>query len=159
MDSILALKIFVELHTGAKEWQIYELNEDLFIEKNLVKLCWFGCGILVLISPIASIFAFKWYSLISIPIIFAINVFFWMKSSLGNASTFNVIIFFMISFLIAYSERNMGTAYVITFILLPLPSLLNRLTYKLSTTFIRGLVLRNKKAFDLLNEKGIFVRN
>jgi len=135
-----------------------EIGESLFIKRLLVKTCWLLEPICLLAGILASIFALKWYSIIAIPIMLIAFFLLGGRASIGRQKIGGAVLLIIICVLLAYYFRDKGTPMIIWLVLLPLPNFFARLTYKLATMFLRLLSVKNEKVFNLLYEKGIFLK-
>lgn len=117
----------------------------------------------LLIGMIASIFAFKWYSLISIPLMAVSYIAFlggfglWFSGG-GEKGRGGTFILLIVCLILAYIFKE-NTAVVVWFIFLSLPYVSARLKYKLAVLFLLRLAMQNEKAFNILNNKGIYLRD
>jgi len=155
VEPAVARKFFTDTdHSIIKE----KIGEPLFIERFFVKTCWLLECTCLLVGIITSIFALKWYSIIAIPAMFIGFFILGGKASMGKQKIGGAVFLVIICVLLAYHFRGKGTSMIIWLVLLPLPYFFARLTYKLATTFLRLLSVRNEKAFTLLYQKGIFLK-
>ena len=134
-----------------------KIGESLSVERLFVRTCWLLEFICLLAGVIASIFALKWYSFIAIPLMLVAFFVLSGKASIGRQKMGGAVVLVIVCVLLAYFLRNQGIDMVVWLILLPLPYFFARLTYKLATTFLRSLSIRNEKAFNLLYGEGIFL--
>jgi len=155
VEPAVARRFFTDTnHSTIKE----EIGEPLFLERFFVKTCWLLEFVCLLAGIIMSIFGLKYYSIIVIPIMLITFLFLGAKASIGRQKIGGAIFLLIISILLAYYFRENGIYIIIWIILLPLPYFFTRLTYKSSTMFLRLLSVRNEKAFNLLHNKGIFLK-
>jgi len=112
-------------------------------------------GFLSLLGGIAaSIFALKWYSLIAIPLMIVVVC----STSLAR-NTIGFSVFLMAAAgLSIYLLRGKGAPMILWLVSLPLPHLFLTLMYKLTRNFLKRLVLRNEKAFNILLGTVIFLK-
>lgn len=155
VEPALARKFFTD--TDSKALQ-REFGSSFYKERLFVKLVWLLEYPSLLAGIIASVFAFHWYSVIVIPVMAVTAFLYGAKSSGGRQKIGSVLLLLLISIFLAYLFRDRGPALFTWFVLLPLPFLFARLTYKLSTIFLRGLSLRNEKLFVSLRDKAIFLK-
>lgn len=155
IEPAVARKFFTDTdHSAIKE----KIGEPLFIERFFVKMCWLLEFICLLGGIIASIFALKWYSIIAIPVMLIAFFVLGGKASMGRQKIGGAVFLVIICVLLAYYFRDKGTSVIVWLVLLPLPYFFTRSTYKLATIFLRLLSLRNEKAFNLLYDRGIFLK-
>lgn len=155
VEPAVARRFFTDTdHAVIKE----KIGESLFIERFFVKTCWLLEFICLLAGIIVSIFALKWYSIIAIPVMVIASFVLIGKASIGRQKIGGAIFLVIICVLLAYYFKDKGTFMTIWFVLLPLPYFFARLTYKLATVFLRLLSIRNEKAFNLLYDQGIFLK-
>ena len=155
VEPAVARKFFTDIdHSVIKE----KIGESLFVECSFVKTCWLLEYICLLAGTIASIFALKWFSIIVIPVMLIASFVLGGIASMGRQKIVGVVFIVAICVLLAYYFRGKGIAIIVWLVLLPLPYFFVRLTYKLATTFLRSLSVRNEKAFNLLYDKGIFLK-
>lgn len=151
----VARRFFTDTHHEAIQ---REIGEALFVERFFVKAVWLLEYISLLAGVVLSIFALRWYSAIAIPLMIMGCFVLGGMASAGAQKLNGTILFALICFLTAYYVREQGRVVILWFILLPLPYLFARLTYKFSTVFLRALSVRNERVFDLLYDKGIFLK-
>ena len=132
-----------------------KIGEPLSMQRFVVKMCYHLEHICLLASIIISIFALKWYSIIAIPIMFFFSFYLGGLASMGRQRVRGAIYLVIICYVNAYFFREYGIFMFVWLILLPLPYLFARLTYKLATIFVRSLSIRNEKAFNLLYDRVI----
>lgn len=155
VEPAIARKFFTDTdHSVIKE----KIGESLFIERFFVKTCWLLEFICLLAGIIVSIFALKWYSIIAIPVMLIASFVLGGKASMGRQKIGGAVFLVVMCVLLAYYFKNKGTFMTIWLVLLPLPYFFARLTYKLATVFLRLLSVRNEKAFNLLYNQGIFLK-
>ncbi|MCK4428146.1 MAG: hypothetical protein KAW16_06665 [candidate division Zixibacteria bacterium] len=155
VEPAVARKFFTDAdHSYIKE----KIGESLYVERFFVKTSWLLEFICLLAGTIASIFALKWYSVIAIPLMLMVSFALGGKASMGRQRIGGVVFLVTICILLAYYFRDKGTSMIVWLVLLPLPYFFARLTYKLATMFLRLLSVRNEKAFDLLYDRGIFLK-
>ena len=155
IEPAVARKFFTDTdHSVVKE----KIGESLFIERFFVKTCWLLEFICLLAGIIASVFALKWYSIIAIPIMLIAFFVLGGKASMGRQKIGGAVFLVILCVLLAYYFRDKGTSVIVWLVLLSLPYFFARLTYKLATMFLRLLSVRNEKAFNLLYDKGIFLK-
>jgi hypothetical protein len=135
-----------------------EFGSSFSKERLLVRIVWLLEYPSLFAGLIASIFAFHWYSIIAILLMVVIAFMYGAKSSGGFQQIGGVLYFFIICLFLAYYFKNSGIAISIWFLLLPLPYLSAKLTYKLSTVLLRGLSLSNERLFNFLYDKAIFLK-
>lgn len=155
VEPSIARKFFSDTdHSVIKE----EIGESLFTERFFVKTSWLLEFISLLAGIIASIFALKWYASIAIPVMLIASFALGGKASVGRQKIGGAVLLVVICVLLAYFFRDKGTSMILWLVLLPLPYFFARLTYKLATIFLRLLSVRNEKAFNLLYDNGIFLK-
>jgi len=135
-----------------------EIGEALFVERFFVKAFFWLAVLSLLAGIVASIFAIKWYSVLAIPLMVVSWFVLGGMASMGSQKLGAAIGSVIICFVLAYYLIDKGIAVTIWLTLLPLPYFLDRLTYKSATVFLRCLSIRNERAFNLLFNKGIFLR-
>jgi len=137
---------------------IEQIEEPIPIERFSVKSVWILEHIFLLVGIITSVFALHWFSIIAIPSMFVSFYILGGKASMGaqrmGGSIFGLLIFLFL----AYYLKQYGLWMVIWLIALPLPYFFARLTYKLSTIFLRMLAIRNPLLFNLYYDSGIFIK-
>jgi len=147
VEPVVARKLFTDMdHSVIKE----KINESLFTERFLVKTCWFLEFICLFAAIILSIFALKWYSIIAIPLMVVVFAVLSGEASMGKQSMGDAVFLVAVCFSLAYYLSDRGMAMIVWLIILPLPYLFIRSTYKLATMFLRLLSVRNEKAFNLI---------
>lgn len=156
IEPALARKFFTDTDQSAIQ---QEIGESLFISRFFVKAVWLLEFVCLLVGIVASIIALGWYSAIAIPLMIVGFFVLGGMASVGTQKVGGAILLVVISISLAYYFRDKGIALVIWLVLLPLPYFFTRLTYKLSTFFLRALSLRNEKVFNLLYDKAIFLKN
>lgn len=147
IELALARRFFID---SDESRLVDEVGEPLHKERF-----WIGfCGLLGIFSLIAgillSVIALKWYSIVAIPLM--VKMFQWLtaEASLGKGTLSITFGFIIICFYFAYYFSEILPLTSAWLIILPLPVFFSSLMYKLTTTFLRSLVLRNEKAFDFL---------
>lgn len=155
VEPAIARKFFTDTdHSVIKE----KIGEALFIERFFVKTCWLLEYICLLAGIIVSIFALKWYSIIAIPVMLIASFVLGGKASMGRQKIGGAVFLVVVCVLLVYYFRDKETSIIVWLVLLPLPYFFARLTYKLATLFLRLLSVRNEKAFNLLYDEGIFLK-
>lgn len=155
IEPAVARKFFTDTdHEAIRQ----EIGEALFFERFFVKAVWLLEFVFLLSGGVASVFALSWYSIIAIPLMLVVFFILGGKASMGTQKLGSAILFVLICFFLAYYFREEGIAMIIWFVLLPLPYFFARLTYKLATVFLRALSVRNEKAFNLLYNNAIFLK-
>lgn len=135
-----------------------KMGESLLMQRFLVATCSLLEHICLLAGVIASILALKWYSVIAIPLMLAASFILGGRASMGRQKIKGAIFLWIICVLLSYYLRDKGVFMILWLLLLPLPYLFARLTYKLATMFLRFLSFRNEKAFNQLYNKAIFLK-
>ena len=155
VEPAIARRFFTEINQQVMQEKI---GESLSIERFLITACLlleFPC---LLGGMIVSIFALKWYSIIAILIMVGAFFILGATSSMGKQRIRGAILLLIVCALLAYYLRDKGIFMTLWLILLPLPYFFTRLKYKLATMFLYSLVIHNEKAFNLLNGKGILLK-
>ena len=143
-----ARKFFTDTtHSTIKD----KVGESLLVERLFVKTCWLLGYACLIATMIASIFALKWYSIIAKPVILVGFTLLSGEAYMGKQRILDTVFLMVICVSLAYYFRDKGTSMFLWLVLLPLPYFFIRLTYKLSTMFLRSLSIRNEKAFNLFN--------
>ena len=155
IDPAVARKFFTDTDHEAVQ---KEIGEPLFVERFFAKTVWLFEFITLFAGAIASIFALAWYSAIVIPLMIVVFFIFGGKASMGTQKIGGAVLLVIICLVLAFYFSDKGLALFLWLILLPMPYFFARLTYKLSTVFLRALSLRNEKVFNMLNDKGIFLK-
>lgn len=135
-----------------------EIGDSLLIERFFVKAVWILEFLFFLAGVIMSIFALKWYSIVAIVFMSVALFILGGKASIGKQKINGAIILLIIFLILAYFFRDNNIFMILWLVLLPFPYLFARLTYKLATIFLRLLVIRNEKAFNLLYNKAVFIK-
>jgi hypothetical protein len=147
VDPAMARKFYFEMDTSSL---MKVIGEDLLNESFLVNLCGVLGMLLLVVEIIISIFVLKWYAIIAIPIIVKAFTYIVEKASLGRQNIISLFVIVALFAWLAFYLKGIETLMTIWLILLPFPYLFSSLMYKLATTFLRSLVIRNEKAFYLL---------
>ncbi len=135
-----------------------EIGEPLFVERFLVQLAFWLSYIFLLAGIIASIFALKWFGALAIPTMLTASFVLQGQASMGRHTLAAPLFLLFVGILLAYLFRESGPFMVVWLLLLPLPYLSVSVCYKLAILFLRALSLRNEKAFNLLIDEGIFIK-
>jgi hypothetical protein len=155
IEPAVARRFFTQAHHHILQ---QEIGEALFVERSLVKTFAWLSVLSLLAGMIASVFAIKWYSVLAIPVM----IFGWFilgaKASVGSQKLGGAFGLMLIGLILAYCVRDRGVVVTIWVILLPLPYFFDRLTYRSASVFLRSLSVRNERAFNLLYDKGVFLK-
>lgn len=151
----LAYKFLTDTPVGAVSRSI---GESLLAERVSVKLAYLLQFVTLFVGAFAGIFVLGWYNLLAIAPMVAVFFVLGKRAVVGRQSMTVPLIVVLIFLLASYFVGSGRTALLIWVSFLPLPFFFGRLAYTLSTLFVRMLVLRNGKAFDLLNNEVIFVK-
>jgi hypothetical protein len=147
VEPAIARKFFVDRYNSRTKEKI---GESLFNECLLVKTCWVLEYIFMLACLMITPFVFQWYSIIVLPLMLVGFTVGNGEVSMGKQRLADAFTFTIICFLLAFYFRDREMLVTVWLILLPLPYLCARLTYKLATQFHSSLSKRNDKAFTLL---------
>lgn len=155
IDPAVARQFFTETnHRDIQE----EIGEPLFIERFFVKVFFYVSWLSLLAGVVVCVLAIKWYCTIAIPLMLVSGFILSGKASMGKQKLFFPFSLVIIASILAYFLKGRGIEVSIRITLLPLPYFFAQLTYKSATIFLRSLSIRNEKAFNLLYQKGIFLR-
>ena len=155
VEPALARKFFTDTD---KESVRQEFGESFNAQRLIVKSVWILEYITLIFLLISSIISFKWYSILLVTIIIISAIFYGGKSSIGRQGIGGNVLFAIICFGISYKFIYQNIYLSIWFLLLPMPYLFARLTYKLSNAFLRSISMRNQELFSYLIGKAIFLK-
>lgn len=155
VDPAIARRFFTETD-HAKVQKL--IGEPLFIERFIVKACFYLEWILLPIIIVISIFVLKWFSILAIPIILFLSFFLGSQASIGKQNISGAVVFAGLCVVAAFLFREKGVVLFLWLMLLPLPYLFATLTYKLATIFMRNLSIRNEIFYNVYLDKGIFIK-
>ncbi len=147
MPSDYARRFFTEI---SGEALISKIGEDLRFERFLIMLCmiisWWG----FLISLPLAIWAFHWWAIVAIPAAAIFRYGHLRRGPIGRQSISFEILALAVATL-GPPIVGWGTRIHVWLVLLAISLLTARLIYFLSSRMVRGLVLRNPKAYDFLS--------
>lgn len=152
VDTTVARRFFTDTRHSAIEESI---GEALFVERFFVKTCFALSYVCLFAGMVICVFALKWFSLIAIPVTVVVSFVSVASACKGGQKIWGAFLPLIVFALLAYYLRHRGAFTVLWLVLLPLPYFFARMTYYLATMFVRLLVLRNEKAFNLLGSEGI----
>lgn len=155
VEPALARRFFTDSDSKALQ---REFGNSYCKERLLVKAVWLLEYLTLFAGLIASIFAFHWYSIIIIPTMVIITFLYGAKASAGHQNIGGVLSMLFVCITLAYYFQYRGIVLTVWLLLLPMPYLFARLTYKLSTSFLRSLSLNNERLFNFLCGKAIFLK-
>ncbi len=146
---------FRKFFTEVDNKKVRELiGESLSMESLTIKLIMFALEPLSLITTsIASIFLFKWFSILIIPDIILLWGFLKGQASIGKQKIFFPISLLVIGMIIAIIYQEYGIWFKIFVVGLPAIYFSSKLLYYLSARFGFSLIHRNYKFFKLFYEK------
>ncbi|HHV61436.1 MAG TPA: hypothetical protein GXX51_02195 [Firmicutes bacterium] len=133
-----------------------EIGENLRAERLMVSTFFFLEFATLISGIIVSIFSLKWFSLIAIPLMIGEFLLWGGMASVGRQQLTGAVAFVSCCLFIAYVLR--ATPFSVFFVVFPWPYFFARLTYWTATRYLRALVVRNKQAYELLYDKGVFVK-
>jgi hypothetical protein len=155
IEPAVARKFF----TDTKHQEIQqEIGEPLYIERFFVRLFFYLSGLSLLAGIVVSVLVIKWYSVVAIPLMLIGWFILSGKASMGKQKLGYPFVLVILSLILVYFLRSKGIAISIWIVLIPLPYFFSQLTYKTATVFLRALSIRNEKAFNLLFQTGIFLK-
>lgn len=133
-----------------------EIGENLHAERLTVSTFLFLECTTLISGIIVSIFSLKWFSLITIPLMIGEFLLGGGMASVGRQQLTGAVAFVSCCLFAAYVLR--ATPFSVFFVVFPWPYFFARLTYWTATRYLRALVVRNKQAYELLYDKGVFVK-
>lgn len=156
VEPALARQFFTASVSAQKIQEI--VGEPLYFERYLVKTVWLLEPIFLFLNFIASIFLFKWYSVIIIPIIFAVLFLLISFASAGKQRIIFPMILLIIGFLTIYHFKGQSIWFKIWIVSMVATYFFAKLTYWLSVSLARLLACRNYKFFYQFLDKIIFLK-
>jgi hypothetical protein len=132
----------VEEHTG----------EAPYTEKGLVLAAWVGGPVALLVSAALTPFVIGWWSALAIPVAGLVWIAYFTSSSLGGARLTVVSILLVAAAALCAMSLWPGRGIWALVFLYVAALWLVRFVYIGSTLFLRAFVLRNRKAFEWLEE-------
>ncbi len=146
---------FRKFFTEANNKKVKELiGESLNLESFIIKLIMFALEPLsLIITFIASIFLFKWFAILIIPIVFFLWGFLKGQASIGKQKILLPLALLAIGIVIAFSYQEYGLWFKLFIIGLPATYFSSKLLYYLSARFGFMLIHRNYEFFKLFYEK------
>ena len=147
IDQTVARQFFTDL--SFKDLEL-RTGETLYVEKSVVVTAQITGPLLLLVSMAFAPLAFGWWSVLAIPVFIAIYFFVMSLSSLGSSNaTFPAFLLGLAVF--AHVAGWFPTSRIGWCVTLATAALFcGRLVYVAATIFMRSLVLRNQRAFELL---------
>ncbi|MHC4425177.1 MAG: hypothetical protein ACYSYV_03670 [Planctomycetota bacterium] len=155
IEPAVARRFFTQAHHRVLQ---QEIGETLFVQRSFVKTFSWLSVLSLLAGMIASIFAVNWYSVLAIPVMIVGWFILGARASVGSQKLGGAFGLMLICLISAYYVRDKGVVVTIWVVLLPLPYFFDRLTYRSATVFLRSLSVSNERAFNLLYDKGIFLK-
>jgi hypothetical protein len=156
IEPSVARKFFSDLD---KFTSINLTNKSLSFERFLVKFFLIAEFLFAFSTCVISILSIKWYSFLYIPLFLIIWMFYRGKASLANQNISGVILFTLLMFLASFILFKDKWILFCLCINTSLPFLFARLLYKFSTIFLRNNVINHQKLYDMLLNKGVFIKN
>lgn len=126
-------------------------GEALYLEKFIVFACFLGSPIFLIVSIVLSFVFFRWWVLLISPICFGYWFLIYNTSPKGTSRMLVVSVFLILS-IVAYLTKLIPDNTSILFFSIALSSFLCRLLYVASTFLLRLFVLRNYRAYNLVQE-------
>lgn len=154
VERTVARKFFTD--TSHRKVQA-EIGESLRLDRFIVKTSFVLGYVLVLLGLVASVWAFKWWAALVVPITIVLWGGYLAGSSRGNAGVgFGLVA--LIGAGAAYFLAPLSVPVKICLLLVAGALFFARFTYTSSTFLLRALVLRNHRAFTALEGNGLVVR-
>ena len=141
-----------------QEYSTEKIGVDITKKSILMKFILLLHYLSLVFNIIISIIAVRYYSILIIPVIIIITFFATGQASIGKQQLSGAIIIQIIFFVISFQFASGKTYLLLWIITLPLPYFFAKLEYKLSTHFLRNLVLKNSNAYHLLFDNAIFYK-
>ncbi len=151
IDTASFRKFFTEINNAkAKEL----IGESLQIESYAIKFIMFVLEPLTLLTAaVSSVFLFKWFALLIIPVLFLLWGFLKGQASIGKQKIFFSLALLIVGIIAALSYQEYGLWFKLFVIGLPATYFSSKLLYYLSARFGFMLIHRNYKFFKLFYEK------
>ncbi len=128
--------------------QIEAVGDSQSYESMTVKSFYLTAPLAFSIAAISSVFAFRYWAFLIIPSLALFYVASQSFASIKKPSFIPSILLIAVAWFFAFYFRHMGNAFVLTLTLAPLPHLLFRVVYRLSTLFLSSLVESNPRAYE-----------
>lgn len=154
VEPAMARRLLVDSDSEGVQSAIGEL---LSFERAFVKLTFGSSWLSLLISMGFSVKAFGWWSTLVVPLSFVIWSLYLGRASMGNQRLWPTFSFLSLSILACFLS-NADVPFQIWLALVAGAFFLLKVTYFAATRFIRSLVIRNSRAYELLEGRGIHVR-
>lgn len=148
IDRIFARRFYTDTSIELIE---KETGEAPYLEKLIVFICFLGSPLLLIGSFILSFIFFGWWGLLISPTCFVYWFLFYSTSSVGTA-TMRVVSTLLVLSIIAHISKLLIENVSILFLSITLAAFLSRLLYVASTFQLRLFVIRNYKAYNLVQE-------
>lgn len=151
VDPAVARRLLVD-SVGAS--LLNEIGEDLKSERAMVRSSFALSWICFLASTFPAALAFRWWSILIIPVSFVLWALFLGRASMGNQRLWRTSSFLGLSILACF----LPGAYVpfqIWLAVLAGAFFLIRFTYWIATRSVRSLIIRNPLAYRFLEGRGV----
>lgn len=151
IDTASFRKFFTDIN-NAKVKEL--IGESLQMESYVIKFIMFILEPLSLLTTIvASVFLFKWFALLIIPVLVLLWGFLKGQASIGRQKIFFPLVLLVVGIIAALSYQEYGGWFKLLVIGLPATYFSSKLLYYLSARFGFMLIHRNYKFFKLFYEK------
>lgn len=158
-------KVLIGVHTAGaanffdkKKKEMEEaIGETCFFERNVVLFSLYLSSIAFFCSVFLAIKAFGWWAIIAIAVSFGVQVFRYAFSQLGIQRIVPTIIFLAIATTVIFAlNLELWTTLWTVSVLLTL--FFNKLRFYAAHHFLRSLVVRNYRAFAMLNGTTVSIK-
>ena len=149
IDRAVARKFYTDIPLSKIE---EETGEAPYFEKIVVWFAFLSAPVILLASFVLSVFAFRWWAALAIPVSIVIYFIFSGQSSMPRGGMLGISVLLAIaigSLFIDFITSSVAPWYFITFVFSLWAS---RLVYFAATAFLRAFVLRNQRAFEFMGE-------
>ncbi len=147
VDRSMARKLYTDVPLSHIE---AETGEAPYFEKIVVFGAFVGGPVLLLASFAMAVVAFSWWAALAIPVSIVVYFVFASASSMPKQGMAGPSVLLALA-LFGFYSNWLPTNYIAGYVLLVLFALWNaRLVYVAGTYFVRGFVLRNRRAYEFL---------
>lgn len=134
------------------------IGERATVERAIVTgAYWLGPLAMVASIP-AAVAGFSWWSMIAIPVTLVGWWFYYGRASAGRQRVRSVVAGLGLALMLCYQSPTL-TPSLLWLVCIAAAFFFARMTFASASFFVRALVVRNVRAFDILNGTVVFVRN
>jgi hypothetical protein len=155
VEPALARRFFMD-HTGDALER--DIGERALVERAIVGAAFWLNGLAILASVPAAVFAFSWWSIAAVPVTVIALWGYHGSASVGRQKLCRVTLALIgaVGMCLMYPTYLRQCVFLVS---LTAAFFFARLTFASASLFVRALVVRNERAFNLLNETVVFVRS